>query len=242
MRLIKPIVLFILLLPFTVTAQNSFDIGLTTGMGVGFAVSVEPEISTFTPGFTVNANLKAMYTMRKWQFGASLDMGGMLISTVEREVTIISEHSSGTLERTYVDVEEVQYCSPYVSPNVFFNYKMNPSDRVYMYLGMLFGYVSTTHDFKIEPRDIYNYQRKVSGGTTGFAFGLVIHLSDHFSLDLSQNLHMYFLQDKNPEEYYAYEKSLRPSGGDFDYYDESALITEYDVTILLTRFGVRYRF
>lgn len=234
------VLFFITAMPLFATAQNNFDLVFGTGLGTAYASSTQ--LQTTTAAIGVSGAVKAMWDTRKWQLGAGIDVGAMGKGTVKRELILINVLNNEVMSYNTANTEEAKFSSPYYSPHFIINYKLNIPDRLYFYGGGVLGYTFTRHGFELKPNEVGTTFRNVRGMTTGINLGLVIHLGDHVSLDLSESWRMSFLKDPDPGGYLALEKAERIIGPNYvKYYDESSLVTEYDLNVFHTSVAMRIR-
>jgi len=232
------VLLFITAMPLFATAQNNFDI--VFGAGLATASAGSPQLQTTTIAIGVNGAVKAIWDTHKWQLGAGIDVGAMGKGTVKRELILTTVLNNETVSYNTANNEEAKFATPYFSPHAIIHYKINIPDKLYFYGGGVLGYTFTRHGFELAPNEVGTTFRNVRGMMTGINLGLVIHLGDHVSLDLSESWRMSFLKDPDPGGYRALEKAERIIGPNYmKYYEESSLVTEYDLSVFHTSVAMR---
>ena len=241
--------LFLSISPVFTNAQHSFgygepvskmSIGFGTGFGTGLASS--EQIKTAGAGLAANGNLRLIYNMRKWQVGVGIDCGAVTKGSIERDVTEVEVWNGDTTRINKTDGETAQFATPYYSPQIFVNYKINLPGDLYFYTGGIVGYTFSQHGFNIKPRDNTTKHRKVNGLMVGANLGLVIRLNDFVSIEMSESWRMSMLKDPDPNGYYALEQKTR-TGFAANYqwwYDPSSLVQKYNAHIFVTSFGLRF--
>lgn len=244
------LVLLIILFPLCVTAQyksvgygdpvSKVNIGLNIGLGTAFASS--EQITTTAAGLVANGNVKVAYNASKWQVGAGIDVGAATAGSVERKVSLVEVIDGDTMETQQVDGEAAKYATPYYSPHVFVNYKMNLPGDIYLYLGGSVGYTLGTHGFNVKPNDNTTKHRNVNGLNVGLSFGIDIRINSLISLEIYEGWRMSMLKEPDPIGYEAVEKNSRKGFyGNYQWwYNPSSLVKEYNAHILVTSIGLRF--
>lgn len=233
------VICFILaMVPICVSAQNYFDLYLGAGLTSSYAGG--PQVRTTMAAIGVNASVKAMLDIRKWQLGAGADIGTMTPGRIERDLTIVTVHNDVETRQTETREEDAQFAAPYYSPYAFANYKLNVTDRFFFYGGGVLGYTFTRQGFDMKPDGANTYFRNVHGVMTGASLGLSFNFGGRTSLDLSENWRMSFLNEPSPGGYRALEQSKRTGAANYvQYFDPASLVTEYKLHTFHTSIAVR---
>ena len=190
-----------MLLPFAAKAQPHFEVGLTGGVATITSLthlSDAPLIKNKTPisysnAFGYTGAVKALIDFRVCQLGAGIE-GGEMGGSLHRVVGFKEEINANLpfqLATYDYEIEGQKVAAPYIAPNLFFHFKINFSDRLYLYVGPMGGRMFSKEDL--------SWDGKSSGWVAGGNLGLAIKLSDRISIDIAEGWRMAWMRDTNTD-------------------------------------------
>lgn len=188
-----------LILPLTVKAQPHFELGLTGGFSAATtfkAVNENPYIQKTSIShrevYGYNGAAKGLVDFRVCQLGIGLETGTLkanALRTIGFKDDIETNYMYHFTVYTGVELEGQKLAAPYMTPNVFINFKVNFSNNVYLYLGPMGGRMFSNNDL--------SWNGKSAGWLTGGNLGVVIKLSDRISINIAEGWRMVWMRGEN---------------------------------------------
>lgn len=224
MRLILLLLFTSFIFSTNTLAVSNFHIGLTGGINTSFTF-----MHTLRgPGyeglaFGANGSLKALYNIRKWQFGAGIETGtlnGDVYRTLKDPYTGYSTH------HRFVSKDE-KVAAPYFAPHLLVNYKAKLPGSIYMYFGAMGGRIST--------KNTMTWNGKGSGWMAGANIGVVIKINKLISLDIYEGWRQGWIRNE-PATYGAFD----PTRKYYNYYYYYPL-NKFNLSFFNTNIGVRFK-
>lgn len=233
-----------LILPIALDAQPRFELGLTGGVATltslthvyknASIISKDPISYNKVFGYSVTA--KALVDFRVCELGVGIE-GGAMNGTLHR-VVAFKEEVDANLPYPIItrnnEIEEQKIAAPYIAPNLFFHFKINFSDRIYLYTGPIGGRIFSKEDM--------SWNGKSTGWIAGGNLGLVIKVSDRISIDIAEGWRMAWIRDFNTDinnRRQWYNAKVIAQGEDFTYVALS--YNTYNMSYASSAVGIRFR-
>lgn len=209
------------LLPFSLSAQNSFDIVAVGGVNMAFPILNGGASVVDGVCFGYNGQAQFMLNAEKWQVGAGIEVGS-LKGTARRKAIDRTTHYGYTNTRSYPNQP---IAAPYYAPQLFVNYKAWLSSNTYLYVGCTGGYMLTGNGLA--------YDGKGSGWTVGPGVGLAIKITDAISIDISEGWKYAWIRNKNAPDFYF---------DPYKNYTDPVFVpdNEYNFSFFTTSVGIRF--